>query len=633
MTVRSLFLTDPLHDYMTSVSVREHAALAALREASSELDEHHRQAAPEQAQLITLLARIVGARLAVEVGTFRGYTTLALALGLPAGGRVVTLELEPELVDWAAGFWEKAGVRDLIDARIGPAAETLDQLLAEDGPNSYDLAFLDADKVNHDTYYEQVIRLVRPGGLIVLDNVFWGGMVIDPAKDDEHVRAIRALNRKLHADERVSISTLPLGDGMTIAYKEPEKPSAAPRPAARTELPIFDAQYKADPHPVYDLLREQGPLSPIRLPTGAEAWLVTEYRTARELLNDPRLSKNSEFAGPTWHRAHPTYKDGTSKPVFRSLITIDPPDHTRLRSMVAREFTARRIERLRPQVEAMATELVDAMAEHEGTVDLIKDFALPLPLRVICALIGVPAEDYVRFGRWSELMTTADRDEQALIPIAAAELREYLLALMAVKRREPDDSLFSALVAAHDDGQMTEDELAALGYFLLVAGHETTVHLIGNGMLLLMQQPETWRRLCADPDIAAPLVEELLRIGSPVDVSTPRFATERIAVAGAVIEPGDVVLVSLSGSNRDPGHFPAADRIDVDRDVSAHLAFGHGIHYCIGAPLARVEGEVALRLLSRRFPDLALAAPSAELRWRPGLVMRGLHELPVQLNA
>lgn len=647
MTVRSVFLNDELHDYMTSVSVREPAALAELRAASSALEEHHRQAAPEQAQLIVLLARLVGARKAIEVGTFRGYTTLALALALPAGGRVVTCELEPELVDWAGPFWAKAGVADRIDARIGQAADTLAAILAEEGPDSYDLAFLDADKVNHDRYYELIIQLVRPGGLIVFDNVFWGGMVIDPAKTDEHVEAIRALNRKLHTDERISLSTVPLGDGMTMARKrgadepadhipaEADAQRAADpvyQPVQRADLPIFDPGFKADPQPVYTKLREDGPLSAIRLPTGAEAWLVTEYRTARELLNDPRLSKDSVHAGPSWHQAHPTYKDGTSKPVFRSLITIDPPDHTRLRSMVAREFTARRIEKLRPQIEAMATELVDAMAERGGTVDLIADFALPLPLRVICALIGVPAQDYAKFGRWSALLTTADKDEQALIPVAAAELHDYLLALMDVKRHQPDESLFSALVATHDDGQMSEDELAALGFMLLVAGHETTVHLIGNGVLLLLDQPETWRRLCHEPSIAGNVVEELLRIGSPVDVATPRFAKEQVHVGDTVIEPGDVVLVCLSAANQDGGHFSAADRIDVDRDVSAHLAFGHGIHYCVGAPLARAEGDIALRLLSERFPDLRPAVAPDELRWRPGLVMRGLHEFPVVLQ-
>lgn len=219
MSVRTLFLTEAIYEYMTAVSSREPDALRELRHASSKLEGHHRQASPEQAQLMALLCELIGARRALEVGTFRGYSALAIALALGPGGTVVTCDVDAELVSWARGQWEKAGVADRIDARIGPALPTLDALLTQGEEGTFDFAFLDADKVNHDAYYERALRLVRRGGLIVLDNVFWEGLVLDETIQDPDTAGVRALNLKLRDDSRVSISTIPLSDGLTLARK------------------------------------------------------------------------------------------------------------------------------------------------------------------------------------------------------------------------------------------------------------------------------------------------------------------------------------------------------------------------------------------------------------------------------
>lgn len=219
MSVRTLFLTEAIYEYMIAVSSREPDALRELRQASGELEGHHRQASPEQAQLMALLCELIGARRALEVGTFRGYSALALALALGPGGTVVTCDIDAELVSWAHRYWEKAGVADRIDARVGPALPTLDALLAQGKEGTFDFAFLDADKVNHDAYYERALRLVRRGGLIVLDNVFWEGLVLDETVQDPDTAGIRALNLKLRDDPRVSISTIPLSDGLTLARK------------------------------------------------------------------------------------------------------------------------------------------------------------------------------------------------------------------------------------------------------------------------------------------------------------------------------------------------------------------------------------------------------------------------------
>jgi len=386
------------------------------------------------------------------------------------------------------------------------------------------------------------------------------------------------------------------------------------------DIPILDPGFKSNPHAWYDHVREtRGPVVRVRLPTGVEAWLAIDHEIARQLLNDIRLSKQSPGSP-----AHP---------LFQHLLTMDPPDHTRLRSIAAREFSPQRVRLLRPRVTAIAVDLIDAMARR-GEADLIETFALPFPLTVICELLGVPPADEPRIRRWSAQLLAADLDEPARVPDIADELREYLLALARLKRQSPDDRLFTALVSAHDAGELSASELTAMGFLLLVAGHETTVSLIGNGVLALLRHQLEWRRLCANPGLAPAAVEELLRYDSPLEVATARYATAEISVDDVRIGPGEMVFVGLGAANHDARCFHDPARLDIARaDASEHVAFGHGIHYCLGASLARLEGEVAFTELAQRCPALTLAIAADELRWKPGLIMRGLERLPVKTGS
>jgi cytochrome P450 len=394
-------------------------------------------------------------------------------------------------------------------------------------------------------------------------------------------------------------------------------------PDGRIDLPILDPAYKADPYRLYARWRRQGRVVvPIRLPTGVEAWLVTGFAEARALLADPRLSKCAPRAAPDQPHA-----------LYRHLLSVDPPEHTRLRAIIAREFSPRRIERLRPRIRALAGELLDA-ATVDGRADLMAAYAVPLPLRVICELVGVPAADVARVHRWSVELADEDEADGRRVWDVAQELQDYLDGLASAKQRVPDDSLLSALAAAQLRDELSGREVASMAFLLLMAGHETTAHLVGNSVVALLRNRSQWDALVADPALAKDAVEELLRIDSPLEVSTARYATTEIAIAGVRIQPRDMVFIGLAAANRDPGHFVDPDRLDIGRrPVANHLAFGHGVHYCAGAALARAEGEVALVELARRFPRLALAVPAERLEWAPGLIMRGLTRLPVCFDA
>lgn len=390
----------------------------------------------------------------------------------------------------------------------------------------------------------------------------------------------------------------------------------------RIDLPVLDPAFKADPHSRYAEWRAQGrTIVPIRLPTGLEAWLVIGHDAARELLSDPRLSKVApDGGGPPAH------------PLFRHMLTLDPPEHTRLRSIIAREFTVRRVGLLRPRIREIVVRLIEAASRAE-TADLVQALALPLPLEVICALIGMPAGDDGRVLRWSQRLAAADLDAPADVPAIADEIHEHLSRLAAGKRRAPDDSLLSGLVAAQDRGELSGTELTAMTFLLLSAGHETTANLIGNGVLALLRSPARWAALCANEDLARATVEEVLRFESPLEVATIRHATDEIPLGDASIRPGDTVFIGLAAANRDPRRFERAGEFDPGRHpAAAHLAFGHGVHYCVGATLARAEGEVAFVELSRRFPRLALDIPFDELEWTPGLIMRGPRRLPIRFD-
>jgi cytochrome P450 len=350
---------------------------------------------------------------------------------------------------------------------------------------------------------------------------------------------------------------------------------------------------------------------------------VTRYEDVRAAFTDPRLAKDWRYTLPAGER--------DAAPGSPMMIMLDPPDHTRLRKLVSRSFTARRMAGLRPRVEQIATALADDLPTH-GAVDLMERYAFPLPVQVICELLGVPARDRDDFSAWSATMV--DDSPQADKHAASDKLGGYLAELVARKRTEPDDALLSALVEVSDDDgdRLSEQELVAMAMLLLIAGHETTVNLIGNGVLGLLTHPEQQDILRARPELLGGAVEEFLRWESPVANAPVRFTTEDVEIAGTTIPAGAVVMLGLAAANRDPDRFPGAERLDVTRDASGHVAFGHGLHFCLGAQLARIEGEVAIGVLLDRHPRLRLGVDATELVHRRSTLIRGLTTLPVVLG-
>jgi cytochrome P450 len=382
------------------------------------------------------------------------------------------------------------------------------------------------------------------------------------------------------------------------------------------------AEYFQDPYSVHARLRAQQPVARVIMPGGLPAWLVTGYAEARAALTDPRLHKLPRGWRPEPH--------SMLAAIELHMLNSDPPDHERLRKLVNKAFTARRVEQLRPRISAITTELLDDMSTRQE-VDLLASLAFPLPITVICELLGVPVADRDEFRAWSATIVSSTVSPDVFQAHGTA-MTGYFRKMLAARRREPADDLLSALVAARDEeDRLTEDELLSMAFLLLVAGHETTVNLIGSGMLALLLNPGEMARLRADRSLLGSAVEELLRYVNPVNNATLRFAGEPLEIGGQQVSPDEVVLVSLSGANRDPSRYADPDRLDLSRDSAGHLAFGHGIHYCLGAPLARLEAEIAFGGLLERFGSMTLAVPADSLRWRPSTLIHGLEALPVHL--
>jgi len=392
---------------------------------------------------------------------------------------------------------------------------------------------------------------------------------------------------------------------------------------ANTVLEHLGAEYFSDPYSVHARLRAQQPVAQVIMPGGTPAWLVTGYAEARAALTDPRLGKL-----PKGWRPDP---DSPVASFDLHMLNLDPPDHDRLRKLVNKAFTARRVEELRPRITAVTAALLDDMSTRRE-VDLLASFAFPLPITVICELLGVPVADRDQFRAWSATIV-ADTVSSEVFQAHATAMLGYFQALLAARRREPADDLLSALISARDEGdRLSENELLSMAFLLLVAGHETTVNLIASGVLALLLHPGELARLRADRSLLGAAVEELLRYVNPVNNATFRFTGEPVEIGGVPIGPNEVVLVSLSGANRDPSRYADPDQLDLSRDSGGHLAFGHGIHYCLGAPLARLEAEIAFAGLLERFGSVTLAVPPSELRWRPSTLIHGLESLPVRLR-
>ncbi|MFC4330135.1 cytochrome P450 [Streptomyces andamanensis] len=385
-----------------------------------------------------------------------------------------------------------------------------------------------------------------------------------------------------------------------------------------------------DPQGLFARLRSSAPVTPVVTPEGLRVWLVTRYEDVRAALADPRLAKD-------WV-AHMTPEDFdiTMDPVQafldQHMLNLDPPDHTRLRRLVVKAFTPRRVAALEPRIRDVTGALLDAMADGPEETELIGAFAFPLTVTVICELIGIPADDRESFRAWSETLLSS-RGTRVESRAAATAMHAYFTRLVAERRQTPADDLLSALIAARDSGDsLSEHELLSMMFLLLVAGHETMVNLIAGGVLALLTHPAELARLRADPALLPSAVEELLRYANPLNHATERFTLEPVTIGGTPVPAKEWVMLATSSANRDPERFPGADRLDVGRDTAGHVGFGHGIHYCLGAPLARLEGGIAFGMLLERFPALATAVPGTELRWRPSSLIHGLEALPVRLR-
>ncbi|HSL52708.1 MAG TPA: cytochrome P450 [Candidatus Deferrimicrobiaceae bacterium] len=387
----------------------------------------------------------------------------------------------------------------------------------------------------------------------------------------------------------------------------------------------MDPEFVADPYPMYHRLRAEDPVH--HSPLGF--WVLTRYPDVMAMLRDPRLIKEpiAAFVAARFGMAVPPG-------LGLSMLDRDPPDHTRLRGLVSKAFTPRALEKLRPGIQQIVDGLLDEAAGR-GSMDLIEEFAYPLPVRVICEMLGVPVQDHERFKAWGldiargldAIMLPPDSPVGQRSVSGRRALAEYFRELIAERRAAPREDMLAALIAAEEAGdKLNEEELLATCILLLVAGHETTVNLIGNGTLALLRHPDQLRKLRESPGLIGTAVEELLRFDGPVQ-RTARIPSEDITIGGQTIGKGEMVMPFLGAADRDPTQFPDPDRLDISRTDNRHIAFGMGIHFCLGAPLARMEGQIAINTLLARLPKLALATDRPQ--FRQSLTLRGLQALPV----
>lgn len=390
-----------------------------------------------------------------------------------------------------------------------------------------------------------------------------------------------------------------------------------------SRVDFLDRKFIDNPFPVYSELRENDPVHRFLLPSGQFAWIVSRYEDAVEILQDSRFVTNPPHLERE-RSALPPHREI----IFRNLLSVNPEDHRRLRRLIQKAFTPRMIEGLRGRIVEISNELLDRI-ESNGTreMDLIEDYAFPLPIIVICEMLGVPVEDQDQFREWSNTIMEGFNNPQLdrISDEVMKDFVDYLQGLIAQRRNDLKEDLVSDLISVEEEGDvLSEHELYALVFVLIIAGHETTVNLIGNGMLALMNNPEQKQLLLNEPARIQPAIEEILRYNGPAEVSNIRWATEDVEYRGKRIRQGDMLFVSFSSPNRDPRQFPEPDTFDITRKVNNHIAFGKGVHYCLGAPLARLEGEIAIAVLLNRMPDVQLEMPEETLKWRPGMIIRGL---------
>jgi cytochrome P450 len=389
---------------------------------------------------------------------------------------------------------------------------------------------------------------------------------------------------------------------------------------------------RANPHPIYEQIRNEQPvyraIGPV---SGNTFWFITRYDDCVEALKHQRIGKDfRKHLTPEQLERYPQ-ESAEFEVVNRHMLNMDPPDHTRLRALVHKAFTPRIVESLQPRIQQITDDLIDAMRD-KSEVDLIESFGFPLPITVIAELLGVPAEDRDRFRAWTKtLLFDLNEDNSRL---AAMEFAMYTHSLIDQRHENPRDDLITGLINAEEEGdKLDRQELLSMIFLLLVAGHETTVNLIGNGTLALLQHPDQMQKHIDNPALIKTAVEEMLRYNSPVENALSRWAYEDIEIGGMVIPAGDIVLASLMAANRDPAHFENPHTFDITREPNRHIAFGQGIHYCLGSPLARIEGAVAINTLLRRVRGLELAIDPDKLEWNNSILLHGMKALPVRYQS
>jgi cytochrome P450 PksS len=397
---------------------------------------------------------------------------------------------------------------------------------------------------------------------------------------------------------------------------------------------IFSHEVRSNPQPLYAQMRAESPVHRYMGFMGQDnpLWVLTRYDDCVMYLKDPRFGKqihdnlSPEQANRYWTQSDP---NDPWVAINKHMLNLDPPDHTRLRTLVHKAFTPRMVENLRPRIHSIANNLLDEMGDH-GTGDLIEHYAFPLPMTVIAEMLGIPAADRDQFRRWTKLLLFGGNPGEDFT--ALMEFAGYMNNMIHERREKPQEDIISALVQAEEGGDKLDHmELLSMLFLLLVAGHETTVNLIGNGTLALLQHPDQLEKLRQNPDLIKPAVEEILRYNGPVDITTTRWTFDDVEIGGTVIPKGEAVWAALLAANRDPAQFENPDVFDITRDPNKHIGFGNGIHYCVGAPLARLEGAIALNALVQRLPDLELAVPQDDLHWTTGvLIIHGMLEMPVR---
>jgi len=400
---------------------------------------------------------------------------------------------------------------------------------------------------------------------------------------------------------------------------------------------MWSESFVQNPYPSFQYFREHSPIERTTMPNGEAAWMIFSYDMAMDALKEERFvrdatkfttEENDEEMAQKAEASHLTSL------FMQNMLNADPPDHRRLRSLAQKAFTPRMVANLQPTIETITNDLLDQLKGQE-TVDLIETFAFPLPTAVICHMLGLPFEDRDKFHKWSTAVTESiHQPEQIQDNLSSMqEFANYIDDWIDYRQQHLEDDLISGFIEAQEQGeQLTKEEIRSMIFLLIIAGHETTVNLIGNGVLALLQHPEQLDKLNKDRTLIYSAIEEMLRYDGPVEVASARWAIEDMTFYGQKISKGEMILIALDAASHDPEHFQDPETFDITRQYNKHLAFGKGIHHCLGAPLARLEGQVAIHALLERYPNLQLAVEPNALQWRPGLLLRGMEILPIKLT-